>query len=129
MSGNICPPAGEMLSAWTTVVGGQATVGGAGRKVGFTRRRWYKVIYTTLECQILTERNEKLRQEFRRITENNPKLKLEKCDFLRREVFHLGHVISGRDKTWPIKGYGSSEISGISESGTAEGFMWFMSYY
>jgi len=42
----------------------------------------------------LVEHDVKLRQVFDRLRENNLKLKPEKCEFLRREVSYLGHVIS-----------------------------------
>ena len=42
----------------------------------------------------LAEHNIKLREVFDRIRENRLKLKLEKCEFLRKEVSYLGHVIS-----------------------------------
>ena len=42
----------------------------------------------------LAEHDAKLRQVFDRLRENNLKLKPEKCEFLRREVSYLGHVIS-----------------------------------
>jgi len=42
----------------------------------------------------LAEHDSKLREVFDRIRENNLKLKLEKCEFLRKEVSYLGHVIS-----------------------------------
>jgi hypothetical protein len=42
----------------------------------------------------LAEHNTKLREVFNRIRENRLKLKAEKCQFLRKEVCILGHVIS-----------------------------------
>jgi hypothetical protein len=42
----------------------------------------------------LAEHDTKLREVFDRIRENCLKLKPEKCEFLRKEVTYLGHVIS-----------------------------------
>ena len=42
----------------------------------------------------LAEHDVKIRQVFDRLRENNLKLKPDKCEFLRREVSYLGHVIS-----------------------------------
>jgi transposase InsO family protein len=42
----------------------------------------------------LAEHDSKLREVFDRLRENNLKLKPEKCEFLRKEVSYLGHVIS-----------------------------------
>jgi hypothetical protein len=42
----------------------------------------------------LAEHDTKLREVFDRIRENNLELKPEKCEFLRKEVCYLGHVIS-----------------------------------
>ena len=42
----------------------------------------------------LAEHDSKIRQVFDRIRGSNLKLKPEKCEFLRREVSYLGHVIS-----------------------------------
>ena len=42
----------------------------------------------------LAEHDAKLREVFDRIRENRLKLKTEKCEFLRKEVSYLGHVIS-----------------------------------
>jgi len=42
----------------------------------------------------LVEHDAKLRQVFDRLRGNNLKLKPKKCEFLRREVSYLGHVIS-----------------------------------
>jgi hypothetical protein len=44
----------------------------------------------------LSEHDTKLRQVFDRLRENRLKLKAEKCQFLRKEVNYLGHVISER---------------------------------
>jgi hypothetical protein len=42
----------------------------------------------------LAEHDTKLREVFDRIRENRLKLKPETCEFLRKEVSYLGHVIS-----------------------------------
>ena len=42
----------------------------------------------------LAEHDAKIRQVFDRLRGNNLKLKPERCEFLRREVCYLGHVIS-----------------------------------
>jgi hypothetical protein len=42
----------------------------------------------------LAEHDAKIRQVFDRLRGNNLKLKPDKCEFLRREVSYLGHVIS-----------------------------------
>ena len=42
----------------------------------------------------LADRDAKIRQVFDRLKESNLKLKPEKCEFLRKEVSYLGHVIS-----------------------------------
>ena len=42
----------------------------------------------------LAQHDAKLREVFDRIRENRLKLKPEKCEFLRKEVSYLGHVIS-----------------------------------
>lgn len=42
----------------------------------------------------LLEHDSKVRQVFDRFRESNLKLKPEKCEFLRKEVSYLGHVIS-----------------------------------
>jgi len=42
----------------------------------------------------LAEHDTKLREVFDKIRENNLKLKPAKCEFLRKEVSYLGHVIS-----------------------------------
>ena len=42
----------------------------------------------------LADHDAKIRQVFDRLRESNLKLKLEKCEFLRKEVSYLGHVIS-----------------------------------
>jgi hypothetical protein len=42
----------------------------------------------------LAEHDSKLREVFDRLRENNLKLKPEKCEFLRKEISYLGHVIS-----------------------------------
>jgi hypothetical protein len=44
----------------------------------------------------LSEHDTKLREVFDRLRENRLKLKAEKCQFLRKEVNYLGHVISER---------------------------------
>ena len=41
----------------------------------------------------LAEHDAKLREVFDRIRDNHLKLKPEKCEFLRKEVSYLGHVI------------------------------------
>jgi hypothetical protein len=45
-------------------------------------------------ARLFVEHDSKLREVFDRLRENNLKLKLEKCEFLRKEVSYLGHVIS-----------------------------------
>ena len=42
--------------------------------------------------------NERLREVFGRMRQHNLKLQPEKCEFLRREVSYLGHVIGQTDK-------------------------------
>lgn len=42
----------------------------------------------------LADHNNKLREIFERLSDNNLKLKLEKCHFLRKEITYLGHKIS-----------------------------------
>ena len=42
----------------------------------------------------LEEHDAKIRQVFDRLRGSNLKLKPEKCEFLRREVSYLGHIIS-----------------------------------
>jgi len=42
----------------------------------------------------LADHDAKIRQVFDRLRESNLKLKPEKCEFLRKEVSYLGHVIS-----------------------------------
>jgi hypothetical protein len=59
----------------------------------------------------LAKHDSKLREVFDRIRENNFKLKPEKCEFLRKEVSYLAHVISedgvlpDRTKTRGIEEY------------------------
>ena len=59
----------------------------------------------------LAKHDSKLREVFDRIRENNFKLKPEKCNFLRKEVSYLAHVISedgvlpDRTKTRGIEEY------------------------
>lgn len=48
------------------------------------------VIYT----KSLAEHDAEIRQVFERLRGGNLKLKPEKCEFLRREISYLGHVIS-----------------------------------
>jgi hypothetical protein len=54
-------------------------------------------------AKLLAEHDVKIRQVFDRLRGSNLKLKPEKCEFLRREVSYLGHVISEKgvlpDKT------------------------------
>lgn len=49
------------------------------------------VVFTTT----FNEHIEILEAVFRRLQTNNLKLKAFKCEFLRREVIYLGHVVSG----------------------------------
>jgi hypothetical protein len=63
----------------------------------------------------LAEHDSKLREVFDRLRENNLKLKPEKCEFLRKEVSYLGHVISEngvlpeRTKTKVIEEYSTPQ--------------------
>jgi hypothetical protein len=41
----------------------------------------------------LADHDTKIRQVFNRLRESNLKLKPEKCEFLRKEVSYLGHII------------------------------------
>jgi hypothetical protein len=49
---------------------------------------------TVVYAKLLAEHDAKFRQVFDRFRERNLMLKPEKCEFLRREVSYLGHVIS-----------------------------------
>lgn len=52
----------------------------------------------------LKEHTQKMRDIFKRITENNPKLQPDKCEFLHHEVCYFRHIISeDRVKSNPIK--------------------------
>ena len=42
----------------------------------------------------LADHNEKLREVFTRLLENNLKIQPDKCEFLKRECLYLGHVIT-----------------------------------
>ena len=78
----------------------------------------------------LAEHDSKLREVFDRIRENNLKLKPEKCEFLRKEVSYLGHVISedgvlpDRTKTRTIEEYPTPQNVKQLRS-----FLGLMSYY
>jgi hypothetical protein len=49
---------------------------------------------TELFAKSLVDDDTKIRQVFYRFRDSNLKLKPEKCEFLRKEVSYLGHVIS-----------------------------------
>jgi hypothetical protein len=49
---------------------------------------------TVIYAKSLAEHNVKIRQVFDRLRESNLKLQPDKCEFVRREVSYLGHVIS-----------------------------------
>jgi len=63
---------------------------------GLTRSRCFVFLDdTVVYARSLAEHDIKLRKVFDRIRENRLKLKPERCEFLRKEVNYLGHVISG----------------------------------
>ena len=49
-----------------------------------------------IASQSLTEHFDKLRKVFDRLKQANLKIKLSKCDFLKRQISYLGHKISDR---------------------------------
>ena len=62
---------------------------------GLTGSRFFVFLDdTVVYARSLAEHDSKLRGVFERLRENNLKLKPEKCEFLRKEVSYLGHVIS-----------------------------------
>src|SRR5436190_16472263 len=42
----------------------------------------------------LEDHNRRLKEVLKRLRENNLKLQPDKCEFLRKEVIYLGHIIS-----------------------------------
>jgi hypothetical protein len=61
---------------------------------GLTGSRCFVFLDYIMYVRSLAEHDSKLRELFDRPRKNNLKLKPEKCEFLRKEVSYLGHVIS-----------------------------------
>jgi transposase InsO family protein len=78
----------------------------------------------------LAEHDIKLREVFDRIRENNLKLKPEKCEFLRKEVSYLGHVISENGVSpEPAKTRAIEEYPPPQNVKQLRSFLGLMSYY
>ena len=61
---------------------------------GLTGSRCFVFLDDVVYAKSLADHDTEIRQVFDRLRGSNLKLKPEKCEFLRKEISYLGHVIS-----------------------------------
>jgi hypothetical protein len=85
--------------------------------------------YNILVCK-LAEHDAKLRTIFGRLSKYSLKLQADKCEFLRKEVSYLGHVISeGYIRSEPRKTESIKNVPTPKTAKQLKGFLGLAGYY